>query len=245
MSFCPVCGQTLAWIEQYAQWYCQRCAQYRNVAPAPTAVAAAQTTAGGPPAPAQGGGLWYQGFYRLRKKAFAIADQYWIEDQAGRSLGYTKQKLFRIKEDVRVFTDESMRTELFRIQQQQIINVWGNFAILDSATNALLGFVRRKGLASTFVADEWEIYDPAQRLIGAIRESTGRGLARKWIPGGALIPETMTLELGGVPVAQFNQQFKVIGDIWEIHCAAVPANFDRRVLLGAAILMSVIERQHK
>ncbi|OGS49144.1 MAG: hypothetical protein A3K68_03090, partial [Euryarchaeota archaeon RBG_16_68_13] len=173
------------------------------------------------------------------------SDQYWIEDSAGKMLGYSKQKLFRIKEDVRIYTDESMRTELFRVHQQQIVNVWGNFAIIDSPTNAILGWVRRKALASTFVADAWEVYNAQQGLVGTIRESTGRGLARKWIPGGAIIPETMTLELGGQPVAQFNQQFKIIGDIWDIHCQAVPASFDRRVLLGAALLMSMIERQHK
>jgi len=26
---CPACGQPLAWIAQYARWYCPRCQQYR------------------------------------------------------------------------------------------------------------------------------------------------------------------------------------------------------------------------
>ncbi|MGQ0798202.1 MAG: hypothetical protein ACT4OI_10145 [Methanobacteriota archaeon] len=105
--------------------------------------------------------------------------------------------------------------------------------------------MRRKALSSAFVRDAWEIRDPAQQLIGGISESAGRGLARKWIPGGALIPEKMTFELGGHPVAEINQQFKVVGDIWEITCHAVPPTLDRRVLLGGALLMSMVERARK
>ncbi len=138
-----------------------------------------------------------------------------------------------------------MTTELFRIQQQQIMDAWGNFAVVDSPTNTLLGYVRRRVLSSAFVRDEWEIRDPAQQLIGGIYESTGRGLARKYVPGGALIPEKMTLELSGRPVAEINQRFKIVGDIWEIQCHAVPSNFDRRVLLGGALLMSLVERARK
>lgn len=238
MSACPVCGTPMVFAQQYGQWYCQKCQQYRQ--PPPSAAPAAGT-----PMSAAGGGLWYQNYYRLRKKVFALAAQYWIEDQGGGSLGYSKQKLLKLKEDIRVYTDERMTTELFRIQQQQIIDVWGTFAVIDSASNTVLGYVRRKGLSSTFIADEWEIQDPNRQLIGGIYEKTGRGLARKWIPGGKLIPEKMTLELGGRPVAEINQQFKIVGDIWEISCQAVPPSFDRRVLLGGALLMSMIERARK
>lgn len=29
VATCPVCHQPLAWIPQYARWYCSRCSQYR------------------------------------------------------------------------------------------------------------------------------------------------------------------------------------------------------------------------
>ncbi len=138
-----------------------------------------------------------------------------------------------------------MTTELFRIQQQQIMDAWGNFAVIDSATNAVLGYVRRRALASALVRDEWEVRDAANRLIGEMHESTGRGLARKYMPGGKLIPEKITLELGGQPVVQINQRFKVIGDIWDIEAQAVLPSFDRRALLSCALLMGMIERERK
>jgi uncharacterized protein YxjI len=175
----------------------------------------------------------------------AIANQYWIEDQQGNSLGYTKQKLLRLKEDIRIYTDESMNTELFRLQQQQIMDMWGTFAIIDSGTNVCVGKLKRQALSSGLVKDEYLLLDPNGQQVGRVVESTGRGLARKWIPGGALIPEHVAVEFNGQEVAQIKQQFKIVGDIWEVDCTRVPAQFDRRVLLGCMIMMGMIERQRK
>lgn len=220
------------YIHQYAQWYCYNCKEYLQPQQQPQ-----------PTTPSSN--IWYQNFYRIRKKVLTIGNKYWIEDYNGAILGFSKQKLFKLKEDIRIYTDETMSTELFRIQQQQILDIWGTFAVIDSFTNSVLGYVKRKALASTFVRDEWEIYDPNNQLIGGMYESTGRGLARKYLPGGGLIPEKITLELQGRPVAEINQQFKIIGDIWEMNCLNVPRYLDRRVLLSFMLLMGMIERGRK
>ena len=90
--------------------------------------------------------IWTQPFYRIKKKSLTIGNKYWIEDQIGTMLGFSAQKLFKLKEDIRIYSDDSKSHELFRIQQQQILDAWGNFAIIDSHTNTKLGFVRRKEL---------------------------------------------------------------------------------------------------
>lgn len=55
----------------------------------------------------------------------------------------------------------------------------------------------------------------------------------------------MTLTLKGQPVGEINQKFKIVGDIWEVNILNMPSDFDRRVLLGGALLMAMIERRHK
>jgi hypothetical protein len=174
-----------------------------------------------------------------------IWNKYWIEDANKNILGFAKQKMFKLKEDIRIYTDEKMTHELFFIKQQQIMDTWGTFAIIDSASNTTLGYIRRKGIMSTFAWDEWDVLDAYNRPIGGIHEKAGRGLARKFLPGGALIPEKMTLMLNNQPVAEINQDFKIIGDIWELRCLAVPNWFDRRVLLGGLLLQGMIERDKK
>jgi len=188
--------------------------------------------------------LWNQSFYRIRKKVIALANQYWIEDAQGRQLGYTRQKIIRIKENVPVFSDESMSQELFRIVQEQIVDMWGTFAVVDTPTNTLIGKIRRNWVSEIGV-DEYQLFDAYGRQYGRVYERAGRGLLRKYVPGGKLVPEQVIVEYMGQPVAEIKQQFKIIGDIWEVDCSRIPPELDRRTLLGAMILMGVIERDRK
>ncbi|MBI4416076.1 MAG: hypothetical protein HY557_03735 [Euryarchaeota archaeon] len=231
MAACPGCGKELTWVPQYGQWYCY--AEQKYYQPGPAQPTSQQ--------PAQAGGLWFQNWYKIRKKVLALTNQYWIEDAQGRQLAYSKQKAFKIKEDIRVFTDERMAQELFRIQQLNWTDAWGEFGVVDTATNQSVGFVRRKALAS-IVRSEWEIYDQARQLMGGIYEQTGRALLRRFVPGGALVPQKVIVTLRDQPVATIDQQFKMIGDEWGINCQWAPPQFDRRVLLSCALLMGMIER---
>jgi hypothetical protein len=189
--------------------------------------------------------FWFENYYKINKKVLALTNQYWITDQQGRNLGYTKQKMFRLKEDIRIYTDDSMTNEVFKIMQAQIFDGWGTFDVIDSRTNTCVGKIKRKYLMSGFVADEYFILDPNGQQIGRIAEGVGRGLARKYMPLGGLVPEHVAVEFYGQEVARINQQFKIIGDSWEVDCNRVPPHVDRRTLLGCMIMMGMIERDRK
>ena len=68
---------------------------------------------------------------------------------------------------------------------------------------------------------------------------------RKYMPGGAIVPEELVVEFYGQPVAEIKQRFKVIGDIWEVDCTRLPPDFDRRTLIACMLLMGMIERDRK
>ena len=243
MTSCPVCRSALTWIPQYGAWYCYPCQKYHrpegitppaaSVPSGPQQLAVAQAAASS---------LWFQNFYRIRKKVIAVANQYAVEDWNGQLLAYSRQKMFRIKEDIRVYTDKGMGTELFRIRQTNWTNAWGDFAVVDSASGQTVGSVRRKALMSAF-RDEWEIYDAWGRLVGGIYQSGGSAMLQRLVTN--LAPETLQVTLNGQPVATIHQQFKPIGDVWEVTCTAVPSYFDRRTLLACALLMGMIERDRK
>ena len=151
----------------------------------------------------------------------------------------------KLKEDIRVYSDESLSNELFSIKQEQIVDMWGKFGVFDSGSDMRIGYFQRR-FFSEFGRDAWEIFDNNDQLIGRIIEkSLGRALARKYLPGGGLVPEKMVVELNGQTVAEVNQEFKIIGDIWEMNCLNVPPQFDRRVLLSTMLLMGSIERDRK
>ncbi|RLI61397.1 MAG: hypothetical protein DRO67_08070 [Candidatus Asgardarchaeum californiense] len=227
-SFCPYCGNDVR--------------QQSSITPSNPPISRP------PPSmqSAAGTSLWNQNFYRIRKKVLAVGNKYWIEDANSKLLGFCKQKILKLKEDIRIYTDENMNDELFRIQQEQIMDAWGSFAIIDSKTGTKLGSIKREWASSAFYKDKYEVYDTNNTLIGKIEETSGgRALARKFMPGGALVPEEMHLELNGQKVATINQEFKIVGDIWNMNCINVPPDFDRRVLLSCILLMGTIERSRK
>lgn len=190
------------------------------------------------------GNIWVQNQYRIRKKVIALTNQYWIEDWSGKTLGYSRQKLIRIKEDIRVFTDESMSAEIFRIQQENIMDSWGTFSIIDSSTGSVVGKLRRS-LASNYVWDEYQLLDANGKQFGKIAERAGRGLTRKFVPFGNLVPQHMCLEVNGQLVCEIKQQFKIVGDTWEVDLSAMPGYLDRRIILASMLMMGMVERERK
>jgi hypothetical protein len=185
--------------------------------------------------------LWYQNFYRIRRKVLTVGNRYYIEDMQGRILGFSKQKIMRVKDDIRVYSDENQTSELFRIQQENIVDDWGTWAVIESMTNTCVGKMRRSYL-SNFAEDEYALLDPYNQQIGRVVEPSGRGLMRKYLPGGGLVTEQVKVEYYGRLVAYIQQQFKVIGDTWEVDCQYLPPQFDRRTLLTAMLLMGMVER---
>ena len=224
MANCPSCGAQLS----AESSFCSLCGR---------PVLSAQAKTSSP--------LWSQNFYRIRKKVIAIANQYWIEDANSNAIGFARQKIIRIKENIPVFADDSMTQEIFRIQQEQVMDMWGTFAVVDSLTGACIGKVRRDAIKSGFYADQYFLLDQNGRQMGRVSERGGRGLARRLVPGGNLIPEKVFVEFYGQEVAEIKQQFKIIGDIWEVDCSRIPLQLDRRVLLSSMLLMGMIERDRK
>lgn len=186
--------------------------------------------------------IWSSGHYKIRRKVFAIANQYWIEDGRGTMLGYTRQKLMCFREDIRIYSDESMTYELFRVHQEQLMDAWGTFAVLDPSMNVCFGKIKRR-LMSDLSKDEYFLLDPNGQQVGRVVEDLGRGLARKYLPFGGLMTARVTVEFYGQPVTEIRQQFKLIGDEWDVDVSRLPPQFDRRVLLAGIILMGMIERK--
>ncbi len=54
-------------------------------------------------------------------KLLALASQIYVRDANGNLLGYVKQKLLKLKEDINVFTDESQTNVLYNIKSDRVI----------------------------------------------------------------------------------------------------------------------------
>lgn len=68
--------------------------------------------------------------YTIRRKVLKIfGAAFHIYDAQGQVIGYCKQAAFKLKEDLRIYTDESMQRELLRISARHIIDFGATYDI--------------------------------------------------------------------------------------------------------------------
>ncbi|MFW6303327.1 MAG: hypothetical protein ACOC2L_01785, partial [Candidatus Sumerlaeota bacterium] len=71
--------------------------------------------------------------YLVRRKILKlIGADFHIYDQGQRVVGFCNMKGFKLREDLRVYTDESKSQEVFRISARNIIDFGGTYDIIDS-----------------------------------------------------------------------------------------------------------------
>lgn len=107
----------------------------------------------------------------LTFKILALASQIYIRDANGNMLGYVKQKLLKLKEDINVFSDDKQSNVLFNIKADRVIDFSAKYNFSDSQGNRI-GSIKRKGMRSIFKAN-YEIRDAADNHVMNINEENG------------------------------------------------------------------------
>jgi uncharacterized protein YxjI len=181
--------------------------------------------------------------YLVRKKFWQFfGSSFFVYDPNGSLVLFSKLKAFKLKEDIRVCTDESLQTEALSIQARSVLDFSGSYDVYDSPTGERVGALRRKGLKSSFYKDEWVILNRNEIEIGLIREENAfLALLRKYLLG-ALIPQNFNVQIGGQTVATFNQHFNLFATKLTLDFSLDPQyQFDRRLGIAAGILLCAIE----
>ncbi len=111
----------------------------------------------------------YQFPLKLSFKILAVSPIISVTDASGASVCYVKQKLFKLKEHVEVFTDESKSQLLCDIHADRVIDFSASYSFTDPDGNAF-GSVRRKGMRSLWRV-HFEIYQGEQKLYDVVEES--------------------------------------------------------------------------
>ncbi len=179
--------------------------------------------------------------YLLKRQVFALTGKLRFYNPQGDLVLFVEQKMFRLREDIRVYSDESKSQELLFIQARQIIDWAAAYDVLDSPSGQKVGALRRRGWAS-LLRDEWEILDPADQPFGLLCEDRiGRALLRRFLLG-SLLPQNYDLLLGQTRVADLRQKFTLFGYEMIVDFSMDTAGrFDRRLGIAAAALLAIIE----
>ncbi len=178
--------------------------------------------------------------YLLKRQVFALAGKFRFYEPGGRLVLFSEQKMFKLREDIRVFSDESKSQEVLMIKARQIIDFSAAFDVVDSALGQKVGALRRKGLAS-MLRDEWEILDVNDAVIGSLFEdSMGLALVRRLLTN--LVPQNYDITMGTDRVADLKQNFNPF--TYELNLdfsMDVNQRLDRRLGIAAGILLAAIE----
>jgi uncharacterized protein YxjI len=181
-----------------------------------------------------------QNSYLIRRKVFKfVGAAFHIYNGQGEVEFYVKQKGFKLKEDIRVFTGEDMKEEVLLIQARNVIDFSAVYDVYDSNTNEKVGSLQRKGLKS-MIKDEWIILDINGIEVGSIKEdSTGLALVRRFLVN--IIPQSFVGTIGNEQVFIFKQRFNPF--IQKIGLDFTDSNnvLDKRLGIAAGVLLCAIE----
>ncbi len=99
----------------------------------------------------------------LRFKLVALAPQISVTDATGHLLCYVKQKAFKLKEAVTIFSDATQSRPQYRITADRVLDISARYHITDAA-GAPLGTVQRRGMRSLWRA-HYEVFEDGRQVF--------------------------------------------------------------------------------
>ena len=179
--------------------------------------------------------------YLLKRQVFALTGKFRIYSPQDELLLFSQQKMFKLREDIRVFTDENKSQELLLIQARNIIDFSATYDVIDSPTGLKVGTLRRKGLKS-MLQDEWDVLDTQDQVVGLLFEDNIRlAMLRRFLLG-SLLPQNYDVTLGQERVADLRQKFNPFAyQLMMDFSMDIGNRLDRRIGIAAAILLATIE----
>ena len=106
----------------------------------------------------------------LSFKILALAPQIAVTDGSGNPVMYVRQKLFKLKEQIHVFRDDSRSQELFQINADRIIDFSANYRFTTAAGDPV-GSVKRRGARSLWKAS-YDVVDTSGQVVLQIEEES-------------------------------------------------------------------------
>ena len=85
-------------------------------------------------------------------KITTISSDFSITDRNGNNVAYVREKLFRLKEDVLVYSNSSKEEKLFQIKANQWLDFNASYSLRNLIDNTNYGRVSRRGMKSIWRA---------------------------------------------------------------------------------------------
>lgn len=186
---------------------------------------------------------------KLSFKLIALASQIYIRDANGQLIGYVKQKLLKLKEDINVFADEQQTQHLYNIKADRVIDFSAKYNFTDySGTH--IGSIKRKGMRSIFKA-HYEVYEPTGALAMEIHEENAWVKVVDALVGelpvigmftGYFFNPAYIISRGGAQLARLQKQPAFFEGVFQLEKLSELSDQDEALVLLSFLTMTLLER---
>ncbi len=180
-----------------------------------------------------------------------FSNDFTAKDAVGNTLAYVRQKMFKLKEDIEVFQDESRTRKNYGIKADKWIDFNTAYSF-ENGSGAPLGKVARKGWASLWKAN-YDIIDQAGNAQYKIREENAWVKVMDGIFGQIPIlsiftgyffnPSYAVFDINDRKVVQFKKEPSFFGRRFTVtQLQQTDADDDHRIMLSLMMLV-LLERR--
>lgn len=181
--------------------------------------------------------------FTVRRKVLKILGaSFHVFDENGQVVAYCQQKAFKLREDIRLFTNESKTETLLTMKARSVIDFGVTFDITLPSGESI-GSLRRKGLKSMF-RDSWLLYSPEGVELATMREDSGTmAMLRRLHEAFALLsPQKFQItKTDGTHVATLRTHFNLFVYRLGVSIHTEDEEVDELMVLAAACLIAAIE----
>ncbi len=184
-------------------------------------------------------------------KISTFSSDFTATDAHGEVIAYVKQKMFKLKEDIRIYTNDSQTELLYRIKADRWLDFSAAYSFYDR-NETQFGKIARKGWRSIWRAS-YDIIDEYDQLQYKISEKNpwvkvGDALLGEipivnFLTGYVFNPTYVLTNKNNEPVVLLTKQKSFWGRKFQLtQVAELDENDDDRILLGL-MMMILLERR--
>ena len=177
--------------------------------------------------------------YMVRRRFFSfLGRKFDIFDPDGNKIAYIHQKAFKLKEDIRIYTDDTKSEEIVTIKAQNVIDFSAAYDVVTPKDGKVWGVWRRKGWDS-LIRDTWKLQTASGTEMELLEDSTAMALIRRFLTN--IIPQSYQLKQGEKVIAEFHQRFNPFIFKLDVRIMATEAQEIAPLVAAAAALLCTIE----
>lgn len=186
----------------------------------------------------------------LSFKIIAIAPQIKLTDALGQTMLYVRQKALALREDVKIFEDETQERQLYQLNADRMLDWSANYRI-RTTDGRDIGTVRRQGMRSLWKAT-YEVTNSDGGLVAVIREESAWIKVLDGLVGGIpyvgwvaamFINPAYLVERNGETLLRVQKERAFFEGRFTIENFGDLRDDDESLLITSILMMVLLERQ--